>query len=260
LEITGTFIKMEILSNFLYFFKSASVSNLTRVSKTSGNHIWCFLDLRDVLNVSVLCRDTAGLMISRENIQRFLESDSRVRSLGNYKLSFASDATLGLFRRILNRVVQGSEGTLSIDLNSGRVILDIGSAFKDRDTFMASIVNVLPDNEPIPGSYGDEPILKAIEHASFDEYDDFNPRHPQMKTHRRGGSYFNSDIGDCGAEALKGMNDFDMTNLASMAMESLELGTGAESSIPFSRSAKLQKLREQVSGSKAAEAGGEHSP
>lgn len=240
---------MDLFSNLLYFFKSANVSSFARVSKACGNRIWCFLDLQDILNVSVLCRDTAGLIISRENIQRFLESDPRIRSLGHYKLAFASDATLGLMRRILNRVVQGNEGILSIDLNSGRVILDIGSAFKDRDTFMASVVNVLPDNEPIPGSYGDEPILKAIEHASFDEYDDFNPRHPQLKTHRRGGSYFNSDIGDYGSEALRGLNDFDMTNLASMAMESLELtSSGAESSVPFSRSAKLQKLREQVSG------------
>lgn len=39
---------------------------------------------------------------------------------------------------------------------------------------------------------------RHLESASFDEYDDFTPRHPvpKDKVHRRGDSYFNSDISE----------------------------------------------------------------
>ena len=239
-----------------YFFSSCSkLSQFEKVAKIQGNGIWQYLALIDILNVSVVSRGSAGLTISTESIQRFLENDNRVGSLGKYKISFASDVTLGILRRMLNRVVHGSEGVLSIDSYSGRIILDIGSAFKDRDTYMASMVTPIAyseDEEGLPYCYGDEPILKAIEHASFDEYDDFNPRHPQMKTHRRGGSYFNSDVGDLGDQALREIQDYDMVNLSNMAINSLEIG----SEIPFSeRAMKLQKLREQVSDTRIPEEG-----
>lgn len=240
------------------FFQTASTPYLARVSKKFGNQIWQFLKISDVLNISVASRDSAGLMISVENIQRFLAANKKVQSIGSYKLSFSSDATLGILRRMLHRVIHGTEGVLSIEGSTGRIILDIGSAFKDRDTFMASMVTAVPledDDEPMLAAYGDEPILRALEHASFDEYDDYNPRHPKMgKTHRRGGSYFNSDVGsDMGDIALSGLKEFDLENLSSLAVTSLE-GMGADS-IPFSNSnsERLQKLRLSVSRKPAAE-------
>jgi hypothetical protein len=80
-----------------------------------------------------------------------------------------------------------------------------------------------------------------------------------MKTHRRGGSYFNSDIGEYGNEALQGMTSArPATNVAALAalaqmgdsIGDLSLG---DSQVPFSsqyteRAEKLAKLREQVSG------------
>lgn len=235
------------------FFQNTVAPYLARVSKKFGNQIWQYLDLKDVLNISVASRDSAALMISVENIQCFLEKNDKVRKIGNYLLSFSSDASLGILRRILHRVVHGTDGMLSIEGSTGRIILDIGSAFKDRDLYMASMVTAVPlqeDDEPMLISYGDEPILRALEHASFDEYDDYNPRHPQMgKTHRRGGSYFNSDVGsDMGDIAMSGLMEFDLQHLSSLAVTSLE-GMGADS-IPFSNTnnvEKLQKLRMSVS-------------
>ena len=249
---------------FLYFFKSAAVSHLARVARKCGNDIWGFLTLADVLNLSVTSRDSAGLVISVENIQRLLEKNSRVRSIGQYTLSFASDVSLGILRRMLHRVVSSTQCVLSIEGSTGRIIMDIGSAFKDRDSLMASMVTAVPCTEDDlnlpPGVYGEEPILKAIEHASFDEYDDYTPRHPSMKTHRRGGSYFNSDIGEYGNEALQGMSSGrPATNVAALAalaqlgdsIGDLSLG---DSQVPFSqyteRAEKLAKLREQVSGTR----------
>ncbi len=72
----------------------------------------------------------------------------------------------------------------------------------------------------------DEPnilrIEKHLESESFDEFDDFNPRHPQPKdkTHRRGGSYFNSDISDT-VEQLRVSED--ALNLSQIALHALEL-------------------------------------
>eukprot|EP00596_Hydrurales_sp_CCMP1899_P007691 CAMPEP_0119034244 /NCGR_PEP_ID=MMETSP1177-20130426/1249_1 /TAXON_ID=2985 /ORGANISM="Ochromonas sp, Strain CCMP1899" /LENGTH=192 /DNA_ID=CAMNT_0006991547 /DNA_START=306 /DNA_END=884 /DNA_ORIENTATION=+ len=185
-------------------------------------------------------------------MQKFLEKNERIRSVGNYKLSFASDATFGLFRRVLYRVIHGTDGVLSIEGSSGRIILHIGSAFKDQDTYMASLVTAVPlayDDEPHASSYGDEPILRVLERASIDEYDDYNPRHPTMgKTHRRGGSYFNSDVGsDMGDMATSGLKDFDLAHLSSLAVTSLTEGF-ENSNSPNSNSQKLEKLRLMVSG------------
>ena len=238
------------------FFHSAAAPYLARVSKKFGNQIWQYLDISDVLNVSVASRDSAGLMISVENIQRFLVTNDKVRKIGNYNLSFSSNSTLGILRRILHRVIHGTDGVLSIEGSTGRIVLDIGSAFKDQDTYMASMVTAVPfeeDDEPMLTSYGDEPILRALEHASFDEYDDYNPRHPQMgKTHRRGGSYFNSDVGpDLSDIAINGLGEFDLQHLSTLAVTSLE-GMGADS-IPFKNSEKLEKLRMRVSENRRSE-------
>ena len=237
------------------FFRAYAVPYLARVSRKFGDNIWQFLEIADVLNISVASRDSAGLMISLENIERFLATNVQIQSIGNYKLSFSSGTTLGILRRMLHRVIHGSQGVLSIEGTTGRIILDIGSAYKDQDTYMAAMVTAVPleeDDEPMIAVYGDEPILRALEHASFDEYDDYHPRHPQMgKTHRRGGSYFNSDVGsDMGEVALSGLKEFDLEHLASLAVTSLE-GMGADT-VPFSISnaEKLQKLRQSVSRNK----------
>ena len=185
------------MDHFLSFFRSSTTSHLARVCRKCGNDIWGFLTLTDVLNISVTSRDSAGLVISVANIQRLLERHARVRSIGPYRVSFASDVSLGILRRMLHKIVVSSHCVVSIEGATGRIVLDIGNAFHDRDEYVAASMSSMvtavpcPDEDLPPSVYGEEPILKAIERASFDEYDDYTPRHPTMKTHRRGGSYFN---------------------------------------------------------------------
>ena len=125
----------------------------------------------------------------------------------------------------------GSEGVLSIDMNQGRVVLDIGSAFKDNAYFTSAVP--LDDLDTVDTAAvqendyeeDDVRIMKCLEIASYDEYDDFNPRHPhpKNKTHRRGDSYFNSDITDIANDALSGFGNkgggFDLSAIAALALE-----------------------------------------
>jgi hypothetical protein len=215
---TGTF--------FGEFFKVApkELSPLQKVSRRCGNHIWSFLKLTDVLNLSATSKASLALKISVANIHNFLGEDERLQSIGNFRIAFASDTTIGLLKSMLYRVVTGKEGVLTIDGSTGRVLLDIGSAFSSQDTFLSAMVTAIPvDDEPVP-TIADHPILKQFERASFDEYDDYNPRHPMMnKSHRRGCSYFNSDIEEVATEALKPQYDGnDLSTIAELAMNSLE--------------------------------------
>lgn len=64
-------------------------------------------------------------------------------------------------------------------------------------------------------------IEKHLESASFDEFDDFNPRHPMPKdkVHRRGDSYFNSDISDVAARALAAEAALGLSHIAKLALD-----------------------------------------
>ena len=78
-------------------------------------------------------------------------------------------------------------------------------------------------------------IVKHLESASYDEYDDFTPRHPvpKDKVHRRGDSYFNSDVGDAAMIALDSASIKDIKKLASVALYEVEeelLGPGSSRS------------------------------
>jgi hypothetical protein len=77
------------------------------------------------------------------------------------------------------------------------------------------------ENEAPNNTVADFSIEKRLESASYDEYDDFTPRHPMPrdKVHRRGDSYFNSDIGDAANVALDSAEVINMRKLASLALE-----------------------------------------
>lgn len=198
-------------------------SLLLKVFSAVGDHIWAYTSLTDILNVSVSSRLCASLPISSDVVQTHVDR-SRMSHIGNFRLTFSSAVSLGILRRMLHRVNIGNTAVISIDENSGRIIVDIGSAFKDRDAFLASNVTLLPAISSAD-SYGtaidnaDQVILKHLEVSSYDEYDDFNPRHPlpKDKTHRRGGSYFNSDIELYATEAVA--DEFnDLQNIAFQAL------------------------------------------
>jgi hypothetical protein len=195
---------------------------LAKVFSTVGDHIWAFVPLHDLLNCSVASRFCASLPISSDTIQEHINRSS-ISHIGKFHLKFSPSSTsLGIFRRILFRLNVGSEALISIDEVSGRVIMDIGSAFKDRDTYLASSVTFLPpvsSNDSFISAIDNEEqvMLKHLEVSSYDEYDDFNPTHPlpREKGHRRGGSYFNSDVEIYATQAI---DAFDLNNIAFEAL------------------------------------------
>ena len=78
-----------------------------------------------------------------------------------------------------------------------------------------------PSENEAPSNTAEFVIEKRLESASYDEYDDFAPRHPMPrdKVHRRGDSYFNSDIGDAANVALDSAEAINMRKLAHLALE-----------------------------------------
>jgi hypothetical protein len=188
------------------------------VALSKSEKLWEFLEVKDVLRLSICSRFCAGLTISPQSVHTIIASNPKLCYLGKFKLSFPATITIGMLRRILNRLQTGENAVVSIDNDSGRVMIDIGSAFNDNNAFLAKV-------EPIPthrrdvssmGSSGE--IFKQLEISSFDEYDDFNPRHPlpRDKAHRRGDSYFNSDIEMLANEPMMA---FDLASIAKNAID-----------------------------------------
>jgi hypothetical protein len=183
---------------------------------------WEFLELPDILNLSVCSKNSASLIIQQPALNQVIRK-TPLALLGRFQLFFPAELTIGLFRRILNRLNTSVEAVVTIDDRKGRVTLDIGSAFHDNDTYLAEATTVPSGSSVrrIASFHGaqdlvnpeeedeDHPeIFKQFELISFDEYDDFKPRHPLPKdrAHRRDHSYFNSDIemvvGEIGAMDL----------------------------------------------------------
>ena len=158
----------------------------------NSNIIWQYLELKDLLVFSTSSRFCANMFISQElislNMQR---NEKKLTEIGNFKLSFASELPLGIFRRLLNRIVNGRKAIVSIDVDTGRVKMDIGSAFKEtEETTIAAEIEQNPHNDiKLPS------IDSTLEAYSIDEYDDFNPKHPIFSNPRSRSaitSYFSS--------------------------------------------------------------------
>jgi hypothetical protein len=185
--------------------------------------VWDYFTIKDVLNLSVCSRVTASLVINSKSLQLLISRFEGVGKIGNFTLKFDSALSTGLFRRVLNRIKSGTDAIISIDNNSGRVVLDIGGAFRDNNAILATNVTVEPCEEDPPLDSGAFEISKFLEVSSFDEYDDFNPRHPLPRdnVHRRGDSYFNSDVEQAASEALAmgGLTHVDLTAIATKALE-----------------------------------------
>jgi hypothetical protein len=198
------------------------VQLILTVFKKVGNKLWSFITLEEILSLSVCSKSLAGLIISKDLVEGYLRGHPRVGFLGQFALSFSTDVTFGILRRILHRLTSGTQGLLNIDVQSGRVIMDIGSAFNDQDAFLSTAIPLDDDDS---SSVADAVIQKHLEIASYDEYDDFAPRHPlpREKTHRRGDSYFNSDVEYAASEALiappiAGMENMDLAEITAQAV------------------------------------------
>lgn len=207
-----------------YFFNSPleASSKLATVLVNTENLIWPYLEIKDILSYSVTSKSSASLVLTERGVNAILQSDPRISHIGKFQIVISSPMTLGILRRTIFRLVQEKTLSLSIGTN-GRILLDIGSAFNDRDAFLASATLIPNDNNTDEAEEDDEitdmVIQKHLEIASYDEYDDFTPRHPlpKDKTHRRGNSLFNSDIEVYANQAL------NMDDIASLALDELNL-------------------------------------
>ena len=215
-----------------FFSNTNVISAITAEAfQKSGDHVFQYLSLKEALNVSACSRFTSSVNISQATAQPFL-AKSKISHIGRIAIKIsAAPMTLGNFRRVLFRIIKCSEGTLCIDYTMGRVILDLGSAYKDKKAFVdANAVILVQSSE---GQENSEPILKYLEVSSYDEYDDFNPRHPSprdmLKTHRRGDSYFNSDIESIAKDAL--LDVLDLSTIDSQTEAGKPKSTGRTSRV-----------------------------
>lgn len=184
-----------------------------------NDRIWSFFGAEEVLKLSVCSRASAGIFISAPAIKVVLKDKPELNFIGKFELSFGSEITIGMLRRICNRLLTGVSAVVTLDDFTGRVMLDIGSAFNDNNAFLSSNVQPVVDEE----AYNEE-VFKHLNLVSFDEYDDFNPRHPKPRdqgSHRRGDSYFSSDI-EMLANEPKLKFDIQTLNVAAIGQEAEE--------------------------------------
>ena len=191
-----------------------SLANTLAACKS--DRIWSFLGPEEILKLSVCSRSSAGIYISAPAIKNVLKDKPALNFIGKFEISYGSEITIGMLRRIWNRLYTGVSAVISVDNETGRVMLDIGSAFNDNNAYLASNVEPVVDEE----TYSEE-VFKHLNLVSFDEYDDFNPRHPKprdMGNHRRGDSYFSSDI-EMLANEPKLKFDIQTLNVAAIGQE-----------------------------------------
>ena len=211
---------MQFADNFFVPLPKSNLS-LEALSKC-GKSVWPFLKIIDILNFSITCKTSASrIILSADTINSIISSDKRVSHIGNFQVLFDSPMTLGMLRRTMFRLVQEKTISISIGTN-GRILLDIGSAFNDRDAVLASATLLAEFQDTSEQSLlldvdNDASIEKHLEISSCDEFDDFTPRFPMPKdkTHRRGNSLFNSDIEVYANQALQ----LSMNDVASLALE-----------------------------------------
>jgi hypothetical protein len=170
--------------------------------------LWSFFSLEDVINLAATSQFFSGLMITNPAMHNLITKKGLDLTAGRFKVSFPNDLTIGHFSKVLSKFYSPSniEITINVMSQSGRVVLDLGS-----------VVNGIEDGDSDEEVDEAHMIHKHIEVTSCDEFDDFEPRHPVARgAHRRGDSYFNSDV-DAYANDIQPIhksNAFDMSGVA----------------------------------------------
>mmetsp|Transcript_14945 Transcript_14945/g.22485 ORF Transcript_14945/g.22485 Transcript_14945/m.22485 type:complete len:190 (-) Transcript_14945:250-819(-) len=162
-----------------------------------SSHILQYCTLKDVLALSAASKQFSNLALTRDVAQYLITNDPIASKLDPQFLDL-KHLTLSGLRIVLYRLVVGVTDTESRLDQSGSFV---AGCFCDSASQESEEVFV---------------IEKHLESSSFDEYDDFNPRHPDYKSHRRGGSFFNSDISDVAAQVVAE----DLSLIAKMALDS----------------------------------------
>jgi len=182
-------------------------------------NVWDFMTLNDVLTLASASHFFSGLMVTNSTMDNLIKRRGLdINCAGRFNISFPNDLTIGMFGKVLSRLFspENDKAVITVMSKTGRIVLDIGSALTDAEAEM-------PEDEEEEEEIDEaQMIYKHIEVTSCDEYDDFVPRHPIAKgAHRRGDSYFNSDIDSCANEIVPAhvSNAFNMSDIASAALE-----------------------------------------
>jgi hypothetical protein len=147
-----------------------------------NSHIWEYLTLEEVLTFSSCSHLTSSCPIQQSTAQLLINQHQHAKNIDPQFLDL-NHMTLGILRKTIHRLVDG----ISTDSNP---------------SYLTEFSGVIDESRAAADPFDEEPVAieKHLESNSFDEFDDFNPRHPDYKSHRRGGSFFNSDLSDIAAQ------------------------------------------------------------
>lgn len=202
--------------------------------KVSYENIFNYLNLKDLLILSITSKEISLLTIQNENyIENILQENNQTKNIPIQFLNL-KNITLEELRKSLSRLIIGKidsslssssllSGSTSSSITTSTSILAASSNLSlgydysgDLNTFSISSTTTTEEGNFTENEMDIVPIEKHLESNSFDEYDDFNPRHPDYKSHRRGGSFFNSDLSDVAAQVYA-------TDLSLIAKKALDL-------------------------------------
>jgi hypothetical protein len=195
---------------FNEFYKSVlpMPRSTAKVLVECGEYIWIYLGVQDMIKLSILSQFMANIPLRCTSAYMLLSRNTAGLPAATSNIVFSQESlTMGWFRfqlknirseTLIRRSAEGLESDDAVFKSKCKQLL---ASFEQS-------LQVGPSNE-------NEKIQKFLEVASYDEYDDFNPRHPQPKdkTHRRGDSYFNSDI-EAHAQAVS----IDLQSIANLAL------------------------------------------
>jgi hypothetical protein len=173
-------------------------SNISTTSKKWNNLIWEYLTLEELFTLSSCSHAISSLSISLSTAQLLIYNNPTARLIDSQFLDL-NHLTLGILRKTIHRLVDG-----------------IPSPHPFHSDLALAAAAPGGDEEEDAAAGDAVPIEKYLESNSFDEFDDFNPRHPDYKSHRRGGSFFNSDLSDIAAQVYA-------TDLSLIAKKALDL-------------------------------------
>lgn len=189
--------------------KSQSFANVFSQTKV----VWSFLTLREILNLSATSKQLSSIIIPSDVLKGFSFGNmTRIPFFFGIVLNSAElRSNIATFYRKQDLSLINPEFSFASNNNNNKEDRSINDS---NFIQMLSIGEGGKTEEGYVNRDGSIPIQRNIEAHSFDEYDDFTPTHPQPrdKTHRRGNSYFNSDIENHANKAL------DLHEVAELAL------------------------------------------
>ena len=179
------------------------------MSSSSLDSIQCFslvvfyLDLKDILTLAMVKKPLGSIILTdHKYLTRLIISNKLISHIDKEYLNIVDISISGL-RKMVSKITLLHVKVAATESDNGTDNVKFSLDERMKLSQESFDTNDLIGN----GNENDDSmeIMKHLEVASFDEFDDFNPIHPvprNNKTHRRGDSYFNSDVSDVATLAL----------------------------------------------------------